>query len=77
MFTNTLLGMISAINFAQKVINKEPGAIDKYLDLLRVGSSKKPLEAIKTAGVDLHQDEAYKVAFDFFKKLLSDLRNLL
>lgn len=72
-----ITGMISAINFAQKVINKELGALEKYIDLLRVGSSKKPLDAIKAAGVDLNQEQAYKVAFDFFKKLLSDLRNLL
>ncbi|PYJ43606.1 MAG: oligoendopeptidase F, partial [Verrucomicrobia bacterium] len=40
-------GLSAAIALAQRVLAKEPGAVDAYLDLLRSGGSKFPLETLK------------------------------
>ena len=67
-------GMIAAINLAENVFNNVPNAVDKYLTFLKAGCSKKPMDIIAEAGVDLNQPEAYDKAFDFFANLLSQLK---
>jgi oligoendopeptidase F len=39
--------------FAQRVLANEPGALPRYLDLLKAGGSGYPYELVKKAGVDL------------------------
>ena len=46
--------------FAQKVASGEPGALERYLDLLRAGGSDYPYELVKTAGVDLATPAPYQ-----------------
>jgi oligoendopeptidase F len=41
--------------FAQRILAGEPGARERYLDMLRAGGSDYPYELVKRAGVDLAQ----------------------
>ena len=38
---------------AEGILNKEKGAVDKYLTFLSAGGSKYPIELLKDAGVDM------------------------
>jgi len=46
--------------FAQMVSGGEPGALERYLDLLRAGGSDYPYELVKAAGVDLASPAPYQ-----------------
>jgi oligoendopeptidase F len=70
-------GLSAAIALAQRVLAKEPGAVDAYLDLLRSGGSKFPLETLKAAGVDMSRPEPVQATIALFEKRLGDLEQLL
>ena len=46
-------GISAAVALSERVLSKQPGAVEAYLDFLRSGGSKFPLETLKTAGVDM------------------------
>ena len=46
--------------FAQRVGANEPGALPRYLDLLRAGGSGYPYDLVKKAGVDLATPAPYR-----------------
>jgi len=65
------IGQITAICLASKILNKEPGIMNKFFEFLKSGTSKSPLETIKILGIDLTTEQPYKETFEFIKKLLS------
>ena len=46
--------------FADSVLNKEPGARERYLDLLKSGGSDYPYDLVRKAGVDLASPAPYR-----------------
>jgi oligoendopeptidase F len=64
------VGQIAAICFANKIINKEPGALDKLFAFLKSGTSKSPLDTIKLLGIDMTKKEPYIEALNFIKNLI-------
>jgi oligoendopeptidase F len=46
--------------FAERILANEPGARERYLDLLRAGGSDYPYELVKRAGVDLADPAPYR-----------------
>lgn len=69
-------GIVCAINFASKILNKEPNALENYYNFLRAGGSDYSLNILRKCGIDLETDEPYKVAFDFVEKNLVELERL-
>jgi len=45
---------------AERVVKREPGALDRYLNLLRAGASNYPYDLVKAAGVDLATAAPYE-----------------
>jgi oligoendopeptidase F len=70
-------GLSAAIALAQRVLAKMPGAVDAYLDFLKSGGSKFPLETLKTAGVDMNRPEPVRATIALFEKRLGELEQLL
>src|SRR5438552_3129094 len=70
-------GLSAAIALAQRVLAKEPGAVDAYLDFLKSGGSKFPLETLKAAGVDMNRPEPVRATIALFEKRLGELEQLL
>jgi oligoendopeptidase F len=70
-------GLSAAIALAQRVLAKEPGAVDAYLDVLKSGGSKFPLETLKAAGVDMNRPEPVRAAIALFERRLGELEQLL
>jgi oligoendopeptidase F len=56
-------GISAANTLANGVLRGDEGAVERYLNFLRAGSSVYPLDALKSAGVDLTQPEAVDAAF--------------
>jgi oligoendopeptidase F len=66
-------GISGAHALVDKVLAEGPNAAEKYINFLKAGNSVYPLDALKTAGVDLTNPEPVEKAF----KVLADIVNRL
>ncbi len=69
-------GYAAAIKIAKDIINKKEGALEKYLEFLKLGSTKSPVESLKVAGVDINDSKIYDEVFDVFEERLKELEKL-
>jgi oligoendopeptidase F len=70
-------GISAAIALSERVLAKEPGAVEKYLGFLRSGGSKFPLETLKEAGVDMASAAPIESTLRLFERRLGELEQLL
>lgn len=70
-------GFSAAIAISSRILRGEPGALEGYLAFLQGGCSKKPVELLKLAGVDMSQSGPIDEALRFFEELLDELEELL
>jgi oligoendopeptidase F len=63
--------------FAKKVESGEPGALKRYLDLLRAGGSDYPYELVKTAGVDLATAAPYQALVARMNAIMDEIEAIL
>jgi len=68
-------GISAAIALARKVL--ETGDASSYLDFLRSGGSKFPIESLKDAGVDMTTPEPVDAALRLFADRVDELEGLL
>ena len=66
-------GVSAAIALADKVVNQGEPAQKAYLDFLKLGGSKFPLDALQDAGVDMRSPEPVKLAIEHFGQLVDQL----
>ena len=59
--------------FAQKITAKEPGARERYLDLLRAGGSDYPYDLVKKAGVDLASPAPYQAIVARMNSIMDEI----
>ena len=67
-------GVSAAIAIATKILNKEPGFIDRYIEMLKQGCSKKSIDLLKMVDVDLESKETYCNTIEFYKKYIDELK---
>jgi oligoendopeptidase F len=70
-------GISAAMALSERVLSKQPGAVEAYLDFLRSGGSKFPLETLKTAGVDMTTSAPIESTLRLFERRLGELEQLL
>lgn len=70
-------GYSAATALASRILSGEEGAVDRYLDFLRAGSSDYPIEVLKKAGVDMTSKEPILAALDVFEEKLNEMEELL
>lgn len=70
-------GVSSAIAIASKILNKEPGFVERYIEMLKQGCSKKSIDLLKMVDVDLESKDTYKSAIEFYNQKIKELKNLL
>jgi oligoendopeptidase F len=70
-------GISAAVALSERVLSGESGSVDAYLNFLRSGGSKFPLEALKAAGVDMTTPAPIESALRLFERRLDELEELL
>jgi oligoendopeptidase F len=70
-------GISAAVALSERVLAKEPGAVEKYLGFLKSGGSKFPLETLKEAGVDMASPAPIESTLRLFERRLGELEKLL
>lgn len=70
-------GVSAAIAIATKIINNESGFVDKYIEMLKQGCSKKSIDLLKMVDVDLESKETYCNTIEFYKYYINKLKNLI
>jgi oligoendopeptidase F len=70
-------GISAAVALAERVLADESGSVDGYLNFLRSGGSKFPLETLKSAGVDMSTSAPIESTLRLFERRLGELEELL
>lgn len=66
-----------AASIAERITSGEAGAVDEYLDFLKLGGSAPPVELLSEAGIDPLSDETYDKALEYFKSLVDEYEELV
>lgn len=66
-------GLISALNIVSRILNGEKHAVEKYLQFLKSGCKKGPVELLQDAGVDLEKQITFDEVFKFLEDLLKQM----
>lgn len=70
-------GLSAAIALAERVTSGGPQELEDYLNFLKGGCSKDPLDLLRGAGVDMEKPAAVDTALDHFSRLVKELEELL
>lgn len=62
---------------AQKILDGEPGAVESYKEFLKLGSSARPSELLKSAGADPLDKQTYSQAMDYFSSLVDQYEEMI
>ena len=71
------LGMCCALAITARVTKQDTQQIECYLQFLKSGGSKPPIELLQTANVDPLSDQLYDDAFHYFEDLLNEFESLM
>ncbi|MDH4010470.1 MAG: M3 family metallopeptidase, partial [Desulfobacterales bacterium] len=66
-------GISAALALADKVVNEGASARAAYLNFLKLGGSKFPLDELVDAGVDMRSPEPIQRAIQYFSDLVDRL----
>lgn len=70
-------GMAAATSITQAILQEGSPAVERYLNFLKSGGSKYPLDLLKGAGVDLTTPEPVRDSLKVFSSLIDELESLL
>lgn len=70
-------GISAAIIIATNIWKKKEGYVDKYIEMLKQGCTKKAVGLLKMVDVDLEDVNTYKGAIDFYNEMIDELEKLL
>lgn len=70
-------GLISAFYIANQIYSGNKNTLAGYKEFLTLGSTKKPVDLLKTAGVNLDDKNTFDYVFSQIDKLLDDWQKLL
>lgn len=63
---------------SEKVINKQPGALDSYFsNLLKAGGSDNPVKLLQLAGADMTKPEAYDALISRANRYMDEIEKIL
>jgi oligoendopeptidase F len=69
-------GIAAAIYLANQVMQGDSSAVTRYINFLKAGGSKLPLDLLKDAGVDITSEEPILITLQLFSSLLDELSEL-
>lgn len=68
-------GLTASTAMAQSIQEEGQPAVDRWLDVLKAGGTKKPLELLKSAGIDMSKPDAIRKAVSYVGTLVDELEN--
>ncbi len=68
--------LCAATSIGQRIIDREPGAVEGHIAFLSAGSSKYPLDVLKLAGVDMTTPRPIEDTMELFGELLEEFETL-
>ncbi len=71
------LGMTVALAIVSRILNGDEIQKENYLNFLKSGGSKDPVDLLKDANVNPMEDQLYDDAFHYFEKILNELQDLI
>ncbi|HHU12522.1 MAG TPA: oligoendopeptidase F [Clostridiaceae bacterium] len=66
-------GFAASSAFARRILAGEKGAVERYKDVLRAGSSDYPIEVLKKAGLDMSKPAVVEEALASFEAFLAEM----
>ena len=69
-------GISSAISIADNILNKGETFVNRYIEMLKQGCSKKSIDLLKMVDVDLEDEHVYKQAINFYERKIEELEQL-
>jgi oligoendopeptidase F len=73
---NYVGGYLNGLELSEKALSDSKSR-DKYLNMLQAGSSERPLDLLKQAGLDAISPTAYDDAFNVMEKRLAELEKIV
>jgi oligoendopeptidase F len=70
-------GISAGVALSQRLLSGEKGSVEAYLNFLRSGGSKFPLETLKAAGVDMATPAPIERTLRLFEQRVEELEELL
>lgn len=70
-------GFSAAVAIARRILKEGEPAVADYMEFLKSGSTKSPVELLKIAGVNMETKEPIQAALDVFAELLDELEQAL
>ena len=70
-------GLSAAIALSRRVLDGGVSEREDYLNFLKSGGSRYPIESLKVAGVDMSKPEPVKAALAHFAKLVEEFKTLI
>lgn len=70
-------GYSAAIALSERILKEGKSAVTDYLNFLRGGSSKDPVDLLKGAGVDMTTKQPVRDALKVFEQLLDEMETLV
>ena len=70
-------GLSIAIKIAYDIINKKDNMLEKYINFLKSGCSKYPIELLKDLGIDLESGKVIDESLELFAKKKEELKKIL
>jgi oligoendopeptidase F len=68
-------GFSSAVTLSKMILEEGAPAVEKYINFLKSGSSRYPLETLKLAGVDMTTTAPIEKALSVFEQLLEEMES--
>ena len=70
-------GFSAANAIAEAILSGQPGARERYIELLKAGGSDYPIELLKRAGVDMTTPQPVAAALSVFDRLVDEMEVLV
>ncbi|MFR7591006.1 MAG: oligoendopeptidase F [Longibaculum sp.] len=71
------LGMTVALAIVSRILNGDEKQKEEYLNFLKAGGSKDPVDLLKDALVDPIDDQLYDDAFHYFENILNEFEEII
>ncbi len=67
----------ASVALAEKILNREKGAVDRYIRFISSGGLQYPIDLLKEAGVDLTTPRPFEQTMDMMNRLIDEIETIL